>query len=611
MSTPEQRITPPAAPEGVTVHGRDEFTEEFVTQRNYSSPFNTIHTLSPTPWNIHETTRWITPEELARMSRDPKIHKSARIIIHGTLTDDFQFAPGATETESGSGPNYNKFVDMQQFCERMIAGLDKTYWVSMEMLLKGALEQGHKIAETVWEYRVDRPLKKPTTSGPSKGTAQTKTASSSWWPAFFSRRSRTTAQDGTADDTGLEQNNRFARRATVRLMPRAIKVKPFGRALFVVDDFGNELGIVPSELGQQSWGAHEVISRDKFIVLTLNPEDNDPRGNSTWRPAYNYYHLAGHIPKNYLKLLLQEGMPIPVLTLPPNTAGWLTVKDERGQIVYETVQGLRRPKMMSVAEAAEKTLEKMYLGKGVAIPDGAKLEPYRKTGSNVGEVFAQALKVIYNIIEESILLQPLAQSAGDVQSKSAAAIHADVLGDAFFWYKRAIAVMTLYDFCAVGVRANFGEQMLVYMPKLSLGDSEKRDWARDLEVLAKAFWYGFVDETQRAELMAWLGMPKPGPPPTQPKSGQAQADANGNPAPPANQRPDNSGRGRQQPDQQPAQGQSTDAKLRAQFEEITHNVRSYESSVLSVGHHTARRRATVEYLPARAYSQSSRASVNG
>lgn len=577
--------SPPGSPEGVRVHGVKEFEDEFVTHGGWGW-YNHVRTLSP--YDVQDVDRLVTPEELARMSRDPKIAKCRQIIRNGVLTDDFQFAPGVTESEAGSKPNYDKYVDVMQFCERSVSGLESPYWTICEMMLTGALEQGHKIAEVVWEYRLDKPTRKADRSDKTRQRPQTR----SW----FKRKAA--EGDDPETETTTTGPNRFAKRATIRLMPKSIKVKPFGAARFVVDDFMNLLGIVPAARGQNSWRADEVISRNKFIVLTINPEDSDPRGNAAYRPAFTYINLAGHIPRNYLKLLLQEGMPIPVLTLPDKTDGWLTVKDERGQVVQETVliAGVlkQRAKMMSVAEAAERTLERMYLGKGVAIPYNAKLGPYRNATGNIGTVFVEALRTIYGIAEEAILLQPLAQSAGEMQSKSASAIHADVLGDQFFWYKRLIAVMTLYDLCAVSVRVNLGEWALAYMPRLSLGDSVPRDWAKEFEVLAKAFWYGFIDETQRAELMAEYGMPKPGPAPTEPKAGaKASADVNGEPVPPAGQRPDNTDRGRKQPE-----SALEEAELRAaRFEELERNVKAYESRLHSTPLNPRRRSPFVGYLP--------------
>jgi hypothetical protein len=599
----EDRLVPPQSPADVRVHGPEDFEQEFVTHDGYS-PWAHIRTLFSNL--VRERDVRITGDDLARMSRNPKIHKAKRIIVHGTLTDDLQFAAGATEEEAVTG-EFNKFVDVQQFCERMIAGLDRPYWITLEEMLVGALEQGHKIGEVVWEYRSDKPIRKTPTSRENKrGANKPRLLARVLNPLNWFGDEKTKAGDTSDAGTAVTQpNNRFSRRATVRLMPKSIKVKPRNAAYFVVDDYNNTLGIVPAHAGQQSWTYAEVVSRDKFIVLALNPEDSDPRGNSTWRPVWEFYNLANHIPKNYLKLILQEGMPIPVFTSPDpkeHAQGWYRKRDANGHVIIDRTTG--QPERVTAEEAAEMTLERMYLGQGVGIPHGSSLKPYRELGTNVGAVFENALKVIYNIIEEGILLQPLAQSAGDVQSKSAAAIHADVLGDAFFWYKRACAVMTLYDLCAVGVRINLGDWALPYMPLLSLGDSEKRDWARDLEVLAKAFWYGFIDESQRAALMAWLGLPKPGDPGTVAK---AQADANGDPAPPAGQRPDKSGKGRQQPGDGGGQPtQDTNALMREQFAEVTNDVAAYESRLQSVGHNARRRSSFVGYLPGRSHSESSR-----
>jgi hypothetical protein len=557
---------------------------------------------------VEEYEHTLDPEVFERMSFDPKIHKAKRIMINGALTDDLVFAPGATVEEAVSEAEYKKFANVAHFAERIIGGLEKPIWITLEQMLGQGKEQGHKIAEVTYEYRLDKPLRSVTTekkNGPTRSRS------------LMTRMAQTFGLQTAQDETDSKpRGTNITKQPKTRLMPASIKVKPRGSVLFCVDEFMNILGLVPV------WAATSMIvnpmnlvSRDKFLVFTNDPKDDDPRGQSSWRAVYNWWHFKTFIPKEYLRYLLQEAQPIPVMTLPPKLEGWLAQRDGNGNVINDPLTN--QPKMVEAVVAAELTLTKMRGGKGVAIPAEAKLTPY-KGDAGKGDVFPNALKTTDEQIEEGILLQPLAQSAGDVQSKSAASVHADVLGDLHFWHKRKLAVMILYDLIAVAVKLNLGDEALAYMPKLSLGDSEKRDWARDLEVVAKAYFYGFIDDSQRAELMAWLGLPRPGP---SRQAMLAEVDpTTGEPRVPEKQRPDkqpgnkgrNDGNGKPEPNPTgpkqemlealtPKEGESVEQyaqRFRLAYEESKYDAvaKSHEQTFPSVGHFAGRGRHFVKFI---------------
>jgi hypothetical protein len=589
----------PSAPTGVrqenpaVLEGPEVMQEQYVTSDGYA--WNGTHVLSPN--RIDEIITNITPETFEQMSQDPKIHKSKRIRINGVLTDELQLAPGATEEEAANKNEYKKFLLTMHFCERMIASLETPLWRVLEQMVDGGWEQGHKIAESIWKYVLDKPTRAMQTGS--------KTSKPSGALATLKRMFGIQAAEDTEPKP---RGTTILQKPQTRLMPKALKVKPRGSVLFCVDAFRNVLGLVPA-WGRKtgSWTSNEIITRDKFLVYTNNPTDDDPRGNSAWRPVFWAWSFKNFIPKQYLTYLLNEAVPVPVLELPKGMQSWIMKRDKLGNIVYKkNSDGSNKvplePEMVETIVAANQTLQEVRGGKGVAIPPESKLTAYGgNRGGSQDTVFPNAIKAADEQIEEGIVLQGLAQSQGKSSSQKGAMTHENRLNDLFFWDKRALCIMLLYDWFSVGVRMNLGEEYLAYMPKASLGDSEKRDWARDLEVISKAFFYDFIDPTQRAELCAWLGLPKPGPTRAEMLAEQGK---DGSPATPNSQRPD------KQPDQanrnksaNDPNAQASDDKMDDLLETLYERVRNVEiteQGFSTVGNYRRGKRSFVGYLPGRA-----------
>lgn len=535
-------LEPPARANGigVKVHGPDTFANrEYVTEDGTQYYWPGQRVLDP--HTEHRGGLYVDHRLFEEMSRDPKLHKCKRTIIEGVLTDDLQLASGATEEEARDENEFKLFVQVQDFGERVVEGLDEPIWRTYEQMMDLGLEQGHAIAETNWEERLDEPIRRP--SNVSRDSVKARKTSGGVRGMFFRAFGIQQAEETVPVDPnaprppGPKRKTKILDRPKVRLMPTSIKPKPFGAALFAVDRYMTKLGIVPAWSGYRTtYNAMDVISMDKFLVLTINPRNGDPRGTSVFWPVIEWYSLMRAIPFNYRKYLSQEALPIPILKLPPNSQGWYFVKGPDGEVVTEN----GRPKFIEAVEAGQITIENMYNGKGVVVPAEVTIDPYEGNASKAN-VFPQSIDTIGGLMEEAILGQSLAQSAtkSGAGSKSQAQVHEGRLIDKFFWYKRILAIMTLYQLIAVAVRINLGQWAIAYLPLVSLGDSVKRDWANDLKVVAQAYFWGFIDDTMRAELCAWLGLPKPGPSRFElgAETG-ANADVDGNPVVNNEQRPD-------------------------------------------------------------------------
>lgn len=473
------------------------------------------------------------------MENDATIAKSKQILLTGTLSDDMQLAPGATEDEVGP-EEYKVYVKIMEFCQRCIDGMDRPYADSLWQLLGNAIKYGHAIAETEWEYRQDGDSTKPadTTNKESKPKL-------SLWERFGYFFGLGHHELSMAEPDAVTKRPTLNSQQT-RLMPRAVKVKPRGAARFVVDDYLNVLGLLPSHrYGGTQAGWNEIIDRRKFLVLTMNKRDEDPRGKSMYRAAFNWYNIKSQLPSEILRLVLEEIVPKAVAILSDQAQPFEYERDTNGDIVYEDPDTQQVPKMVTAAESLRQILEQFRSGSGVVLPHGTTFTPFKTgtTGTDA-DLVAKIIKILDDQMENSILSQTLAQSEGAHQARSASQQVAELLHNLIFWIRRLLATMTLIDLFEVAVQMNFGDWAIRYLPKVSLGDFVRRDWGDDLERLADAYFKGFIDDTQRAELMAWLNLPRPGPSRAELNAqAPAKQDVNGQPIQPNSNRPDKSGAG--------------------------------------------------------------------
>lgn len=503
---------------------RRDLTGQFVTVHGYNSGVQRI--LGTT---IDDVEIRVNLETYERMENDPTISKAKRIIVNNVLADELQLAPGATEDEVGP-EEFETYAEVMAFCQRCVAGLDKPFRETLEQLLGNAIRYGHGIGEIEWDYRLDGPSTKPKEDPkdkPRPATAPNKApAARSWWKFWQAEEGQEVEGAGMKRPSLKEQKT--------RLMPVSVMVKPRGAARFVVDDYMRVLGLVPRYRGG-TIRVDEILRRDKFIVFTMNRQDEDPRGRSSYRPAVNWHNIKAQLPAELLRYVLEEAVPKAVGTLPKELTPFEYERDEAGNIVYEDPETKKIPKMLTAAESFKRQITGFRSGSGAVIPHEAKLEPFKKSGASDADFFPKIINVLDRQMEHCILLQTLAQSEGEHQARAASETAYEILGALIFWVRWALAQAVLSDLLETAVRINLGEWALRYMPQISLGDFVRRDWAKDLEVLAKAYFQGFLDDTQRPELMAWMNLPKPGP---SRQEVMAEMDMNGEPVMPNKNRPD-------------------------------------------------------------------------
>lgn len=382
-----------------------------------------------------------TSEHSARtyeaMQSDPKINKAINFLKVSVLAEGIQIRPSVSEKD----PNYEDAAALALFCRRAVDSMDTALRYPLEQMLD-AFIYGHKIAEVTY-----RSIE-------------------------------------LAGFTGTY------------LVPHIIKVKELDTVQFVVDDKRNILGFAVRSLSTEDKGVAKItrgksnealvngrviLPREKFMVLTLRGKDGDPRGRSILAPAVQTWHLKVQTWPEYLRYLLLCAIPLLVGTTPEDDTGVKEIlRGADGRPITDPVTG-----QFIEANPVEALRDAMLMarnGEVLAAKGGTKISEIGAHGA--GTPFFKAIELFDSQMETGILMQTLATSEGVHQSRAASAMHMTVLDQLIYWYKGVVVDMLLADLLRPMVRYNFGDDALEFMPKISLGDTERRDFAADSNAVA-------------------------------------------------------------------------------------------------------------------------------
>jgi hypothetical protein len=237
---------------------------------------------------------------------------------------------------------------------------------------------------------------------------------------------------------------------------------------FVVDRFWNHLGFTP-RTPAQNLPARAVIPREKFFHLALHEEDEDPRGRSSIRPVYTAWMFKCMTWPEYKRWLDNCALPSIVgITAPKQPGGVERNKDG------EPKAGA---KPLSAADAMLQALLGLKNASVAVLPNGAAVEQLDVEGEGAG--FERAINVADEQITKGILFQTLATSEAQFGTRAQSQTHLNVLDMVIWWLKGKIAKAVKCDLIEKAIRYNFGDEALRFCPMISLGDTERRDWATD------------------------------------------------------------------------------------------------------------------------------------
>lgn len=408
---------------------------------------------------------------IATMLRDPEVSKCETVIKVSTLSEGITFFPAVPKpaplpptpkagtesieekrkrlTREKEIERYERAEKYADFATRAIENLDTSLVTIMDNMLD-ALVYGNKIAEQTYKEEYD---------------------------ADFGRTLFTLS---------------------------SIRVKTRESTRFVVDKFRKLIGFEVKIKNKDGNIESTILPREKFLVLTFRGKDGDPRGKSILEPVYNAWYLKMQLWPEYLRWLLQCAIPSLVgYTAPAAESVKTYLKNPDGSLARDA-QG--NPIYEVDTESLLRALVQVRNNTAIALPNGAKVEPINNTVS--GDPFKGMRDVLNEEIEMGILLQTLATSEGRNMSRAASETHMSVLDLLIVFIKGMVIDMIRNDMLKPLFKINFENFDMSLLPKVSLGDIERRDWANDAIAIATLWKSGFMGDSQKVGYDMYLNAPE-------------------------------------------------------------------------------------------------------
>jgi hypothetical protein len=281
-----------------------------------------------------------------------------------------------------------------------------------------------------------------------------------------------------------------------KLVLARIAQKDYRTLDFVVDRFWNHIGFAP-RTPAQNLSAKAVIPREKFFHLALHEEDEDPRGRSSIRSVFTAWTFKCMTWPEYHRWL--ENCALPAIV-------GFTAPKQPGDVQRNTDGTVKTgAKPLSAADAMVQALLNLKNASAAAFPNGAEVSQLEVVGEGAG--FERAINVADSQISKGILYQTLATSEAQYGTRAQSQTHMQVLDLMVWWLKGKVAEAIKCDLIEKAVRYNFGDEALRFCPMVSLGDSERRDWATD--ATAAVALSPEITDSQWSAVTDQLGLPQP------------------------------------------------------------------------------------------------------
>lgn len=404
---------------------------------------NYVHTL---PWAFDEVTRDFGDDVYERMSFDGQVAACLNILKASILEEGAEIS---SAIDDSTDPGYGQATALVDFCsdvlDNLVTSLDDVLWNMLD-----CIAVGNKVAEQIYEY------------------------------------------DTTY--TGKTQ-----------LVLRDLKVKPRHATAFVVDSYRNTIGLlarIPGVAAPVQAGTYlldldartNVLPRAKFAVMTYRMHDQDIRGTSVLRPAYNAWWLKMQVWPEYLRYLTQFAGPSLVGITAPDA-----------QNVPDDTPGAPEGAEISPEEVLLKMLQTFKNGTALALTNGAEVHPIYMQGD--GQAFLHALDQFDKQITKAILTQTLATDEGKHQARAAAQVHQTVLYTIVRQSKKAIQRMIRQDILRPLCVYNFGTDVVKLVPFVTLGSAEEADFVSIAQAVSQLATAEYLAEMQLPVIDRMMGLP--------------------------------------------------------------------------------------------------------
>lgn len=386
------------------------------------------------------------PDIYERMGTDPQVRANLTALVSGILAHGYRIEPCEVPNDA-SDAERSLAADLHTMVEEQLTNLDTPLIDVLANLLEDGLKSGNKAAELVW------------------------TADGSAWRL-----------------TALRPKHR------TRLAP-------------VIDSFGAHIGYVVSRAGERPpVGALDgeklaeqssFVPREKFLAFVNDPHDDDPRGTSLLRSAYQPWWIKQQLYPEWLKYLSQFAVPSLIAELAPDDA-----------LAAGTRLGALEDAADTDKDAQEllDTLLQWANATAIVVPSGTKIT-IADVSKEGGATFAAASAHCDQQITLAMLAQLLATGTVAHQTNASTATHQDVLDDVIAGIKARLEQAVRRDVIKRIVTYNRGAAAARYAPRISLGQVEQQDFASMATAIAALKSSDYLHRSQLAEIDLMLNIP--------------------------------------------------------------------------------------------------------
>lgn len=287
-----------------------------------------------------------------------------------------------------------------------------------------------------------------------------------------------------------------------------IKVKPTWAWKFVVDATMEPVGIltyVPPDVtalsldsnGEKVYaqGGYMIVPMDKFILATWLQKDNDPRGTSALRAAYDFWNLKRQSLPFYYQHLRRFGSP--------SLDGVIAKGDTTDRAPIDPRTGLEIPGAPKVSPIQRYTQALLAFQNNSVIVRPAETElNILEPKDDKGESFTGAFDLFDRQICLAISLQVRASLEAKHGSKADSQTAQDREGLVVIWGREQIGDLVTREMYYRSVRINYGEEIAEECtPSLLCGNTEQQDKATMWTAGAAAGWKIGPSQYDEVDLM--------------------------------------------------------------------------------------------------------------
>lgn len=203
-----------------------------------------------------------------------------------------------------------------------------------------------------------------------------------------------------------------------KMVLKSLKIKPQDKVFFVVDKFKNVHYIASGSLRLDE--TYTRVNKDKFVIFSWKPQNNDPRGSSDLRPCYGSWVNKVQLIPDQLKHLSLFASPSLVGNLPEISVRRPLIDSLGNPLLNANGEEIVVDPARDMGEKMEEFMNNSIL----VIPHDAKVSALEIKGD--GQSFLNALSY-YNMEMAKTLLFQTQATENTGGGRSSAAVHQDIM----------------------------------------------------------------------------------------------------------------------------------------------------------------------------------------